>query len=141
MEDLRDASVAIQRFQMSLMVLLAAAGLLITSVGIYGVVSELVTRSTREIGVRMALGARQWQIQSWVFRRALVPVLVGIIAGMAASVPLGRVLRNLLFEVSPADPSLFAGAMSVTIAVSLLASYLPGRRAVRTNPIIALRAE
>jgi predicted permease len=141
MEDIVAASVAQRRFQMNVMILLAAAAAFLAGLGIYGVVSQGVAQRTGEFGVRMALGARPGSIHSLVLRGALLPVVVGLAAGIAATLGLGRLLRTLLFGVSPTDawPVAAAGAFLMTIA--LLAALVPARRATRIDPLRALRTE
>jgi ABC-type antimicrobial peptide transport system permease subunit len=134
-------SLATQRFQMSLMVLLAAAGVFLAGLGIYGVVSQGVAQRIAEFGLRIALGAHPGSIHALVLRRALFPVAAGFAVGVIASMAVGRVMETLLFGVSPTDilPVLAAGVF--LIGVSALASIVPAYRATRVHPVKALRNE
>ena len=124
-------------------VVLAAAlgglGLLLVSIGIYGTVSYSVTRRVREIGIRMTLGARSGDVLRVVLQRALRPVLIGAAVGVVLCVGVGRILRVLLFGVSPLDPIAYLSVAVFLFAVALLASYLPARRALRVDPMTAIR--
>jgi putative ABC transport system permease protein len=113
----------------------------IATVGIYGVLSYAVTRRTREIGIRLALGAPPPAVLSLVARRGVGLALAGTAAGLLGALALSRLLRGLLFGVGPSDPVTFAAAPLILVAVALVASYLPARRAARVDPMIALRSE
>jgi ABC-type antimicrobial peptide transport system permease subunit len=116
--------------------------LLLASVGLYGVASYSVTLRTREIGVRMALGARRSSVLGLVLGRGLIVVAIGIAIGLAAAAALApRVPANLLPNVNARDPLTFATTALVLVAVALIANYLPARRATRIDPLIALRGE
>ncbi len=124
--------------------LLAAFGLLaivLASLGLYGVVAYSVAQRTREIGVRMALGAQRADVQRMVLSRALRLTAVGIAAGLLFSFAVTRFLRSFLYGLSPLDPAAFAAASLVWILIAMLASYLPSRRATRVDPVVALRYE
>ena len=116
---------------------LVALGL--AAIGIYGVVSYLVTQRAREIGIRMALGARAADVLGLVLREGMAPVVLGGAAGMLAALAATRALRSMLFGVTPLDPVSFAAALALLAAVALLACYLPARRATRVDPLVALR--
>ena len=118
-----------------------ALALFLAAIGIYGVVSYSVTQRTQEIGIRMALGAKRSQILSMVLGNALRLVGIGIAAGMAASLVLVRFLRSFLFNVSAYDPLTLAAVTALLSAVALLACYIPARRAMRVDPMVALRYE
>lgn len=141
MDDLLGASVAQQRFQLLLAAVFAGAALLLTALGIYGVVSYAVARRRRELGVRIAFGASPAAIHALVLQRGLRPVLAGLAAGLALALAGGRVLQALLFETRSSDPLLLAGVVLTLGAVAAAACYFPGRQATRVNPIEALRAE
>jgi putative ABC transport system permease protein len=127
------------RFITSLVALFAALGLLLAAVGIYGVLSFMITQRTREIGVRMAIGARPLDIALDVEKHAAAWTLAGIAAGAAGSIALAGALRGLLFEVSPYDPRALIIAAIVLAAAAALAAFIPGWRASRVDPVLALR--
>jgi putative ABC transport system permease protein len=134
-------SVAPRRFQMTLVLLFAAAALLLASLGIYGVVSYSVGQRTSEMGIRMALGALPGTISSMVLRQGMAPVAVGLAAGVAGALALGRLLGALLFGVKAADPATIGGVAVLLAAVAAMASYIPARRATRIDPAAALREQ
>jgi predicted permease len=134
-------SVAQSRFYMLLLGTFAAAALLLAAIGIFGVLSSAVAQRTREIGIRVALGARGSQVRSLVLREAILLAGLGIAVGIVVSLQLTKVLSTLLFELTPTDPFTLAGVAVVLLGVALLASYLPARRASRVDPVVALRAE
>jgi predicted permease len=115
--------------------------LLLAGVGLYGLLAYDVTRRTREIGVRMALGARQTEVFRLVLRQGMVLVLVGTVIGLAVAAALGGVVRTFLFAISPTDPVICLTAVAVLTASALAACWLPARRATRVDPMIALRSE
>ncbi|HKQ72341.1 MAG TPA: ABC transporter permease [Blastocatellia bacterium] len=141
MDDRLSNSVAWRRFQMLLLGVFGGIALVIATVGIYGVISYAVSRRTHEIGVRMALGAQASDVLRMVIWRGMRLTLVGVTLGVAAALALTRVLRNLLFEVSATDPATFALITLLLVAVALIASYIPARRATRVDPLQALRHE
>ncbi len=118
-----------------------AFGLLLVAVGIAGVTAHGVTRRTREIGVRLALGANPVAVVGMVVRQVVAPVLVGLGVGLSAGLAVSRVLTSFLYEITPQDPVTHVAASSLLLAVALLASWLPARRAARVRPADALRAE
>jgi len=118
-----------------------AVGLLLAAIGIGSVVSYSVARRTREMGLRIALGARPADVRLLVVRESMVPVVIGLAAGIAASLALGRFVTGLLFEIEPRDVSTYLLVCVVLAASALAAALLPARRAARVNPIVALRAE
>jgi putative ABC transport system permease protein len=134
-------AVARQRFSMLLLGLFAALALLLASIGIYGVMSYSVAQRTREIGIRIALGARRADVLQMTVKQALKLVSVGMMIGLAAAFLLTRVLASLLFGISATDPITFIGISVVLLAVAILASYVPALRATRVDPITALRAQ
>jgi putative ABC transport system permease protein len=141
MNSLVSSSIARQRFSMMLVVLFAVLALALASVGIFSVMSFLVTQRTHEIGIRMALGAQRQDVLRMVLRQGMMFTLVGLGVGLAASFILTRLIEGLLFKVRATDPYTFAGVSLLLIVVALLACYIPARRATRVDPMIALRYE
>jgi putative ABC transport system permease protein len=134
-------SVAQRRFSMTLLAIFSGVALVLAALGIYGVLAYSVAQRTREIGVRMALGARDTTVAAMVVREALVVVCVGLVLGILGARALTGVLSSLLYGVSVTDPATFAAVVVVLGAVSLAASYLPARRAAHVDPIVALRSD
>jgi predicted permease len=135
------SSVKTRRFQMSLAVLFAMTALVLTTLGLYGAVSHTVKRRTREIAIRMALGAQPAKIRWMVFRQALVPVATGISAGFGVALGIVSLLQGVLFGISPRDPRVFALSALVLGTVSVMAGYLPSRRASHVDPLVAMGSE
>jgi putative ABC transport system permease protein len=130
-----------QRFVLQLMMTFGAVAVTLTLVGLFGVLSQIVARKTREIGIRIALGARQGDVIRLVVSRGLGLTVAGALLGLAGAFALTGFLRSLLFEVSPIDPLSFAGVTVVMAAIALLACWIPARRATRVGPAEALRVE
>lgn len=118
----------------------AVLALVLATVGLYGVLSYVVSQQTREIGVRVALGAAPRNVMGWVLARGLALAVIGALVGLALAFPLAQVVSGMLYGVSPHDPLTFTVAPLLLIAVAALASYVPVRRALRVDPIVALRA-
>ena len=135
------ASLSQPQFQSALLGTFAAIALILACVGIYGVISYSVTQKTREIGVRMALGAPQSSVFGIVLRQSLALTALGIAGGWAGAAMLTRYLAILLYGVKPLDPIVFTGVAAILAGVALLACYVPARRAMRIDPMIALRYE
>jgi putative ABC transport system permease protein len=114
---------------------------LLAAVGVYGVIAWDVTQRTREIGVRMALGARPAEVLRMVFRRGLGLILAGLVSGVVAALGATRLLRSLLYGVEPADPATFAAIVLVLGSAAAAAIWLPARRATRVDPVEAIRTE
>ncbi len=141
MSDSIETSLSPARLRTWLLGLFGAVALLLAAAGIFGVVSYSVSRRTREIGVRMALGARRRDVVSLIAGQGMAPVCIGITLGLAGSLALTRFLSGLLYGVKSTDLTTFAAAALVLILVALLAAWLPARRAARVDPITALRCE
>ena len=134
-------SVAERKFTLALIALFGALALLLAAVGIYGVISYAVSLRTREVGIRVALGARRREVVGMVLRQGMILTAAGLGAGLAGSLALTRLLSSLLFEVRPTDLATSGAALAVLAAVALAASYLPARRAASVDPMVALRYE
>ena len=130
-----------QRFAAIMLGAFAAFALILAAVGVYGVMSYLVTQGTHDLGVRMALGAQRSSIVRLVVRHGLELTAAGIVAGLIGAAALTRVMANLLFGVSATDLVTFSSVPLLLAAIALLASYLPARRATRVDPVVALREE
>jgi putative ABC transport system permease protein len=140
-EFLVNRSVADRQFLMALMGIFAILALVLTMVGLYGVITYLVNQRTQEIGVRMALGAQVRDIMRMVLKQGMTLVFTGVALGLVASWLLTRLISRLLYQVSTTDPQTFAGVAFLLIVVALLACYLPARRATKVDPLVALRYE
>lgn len=141
MEEILAGSIARQRFSMLLLAIFAGVALVLAGVGIYGVMSYSVAQRTREIGIRMALGAQTGAVLKLAVGYGMKLVIVGIIVGLIASFALTRVMSTLLFGVTATDPATFTLISLLLVAVAALASYIPARRATKVDPMIALRYE
>ncbi|MBU6399905.1 MAG: ABC transporter permease [Verrucomicrobia bacterium] len=140
-QGLVDHATSPRRFFVLLVGIFAGLGLLLASLGTYGVISYSVTRQTQEIGIRMALGATQTRVQLDVIGKTLRLALVGISVGIIASLAVARLIASLLFQTTPTDPVTFAGMAILLCAVAFVAGYLPARRAAKVDPMEALRCE
>ncbi|HEX5474755.1 MAG TPA: ABC transporter permease [Vicinamibacterales bacterium] len=141
LDDIVARSISQPRFYMLLLAIFAAVALVLAAIGIFGVLSYAVAQRTREIGIRMALGAQEGSVMGLVVRQAMLLAGAGIAGGILAALALSRALETLLFAVRPHDPATFAAVAALLAGVALVASYLPARRATRVDPIVALRAE
>jgi putative ABC transport system permease protein len=141
MDDLLSETVAQPRLQTGLLGLFAGLALLLAAVGLYGVLAFSVTQRQREIGVRMALGAQKRNVLSLVIGQGMKLALIGMVIGIVAALALTRVIRGLLYGVTPTDPATFAAVALVLTLAALLACWLPARRAAKVNPMEALRYE
>jgi putative ABC transport system permease protein len=141
MDDLLAGDTAGQRFETAAVGLFAALALILAGVGIYGVISCAVSRRTREIGVRVALGAQPGDVLRMVLGEGMLLAGIGIATGVAGALALTRFLQSVLFEVKPTDPATFIGVAVMLAAVALAACWIPARRAMRVDPMVALRYE
>jgi ABC-type antimicrobial peptide transport system permease subunit len=134
-------SVARQRFAMTMLGTFGIFAMILAAIGVYGVMSFLVAQGTSDIAIRLALGAQRTNILSLVWRQGVVLALIGIAAGLAGALSLTRVMSGLLFGVSATDPLAFAGAVALLMLVAASACYFPARRAMRVDPMVALKYE
>jgi len=135
------ASLSQRRFSMEMVALFALTALLLAGLGIYGVISYMVSERTHEIGIRLALGAQKQNIMGMVVRQGLRLAIAGASAGLIGALIVSQLMAGLLFGVRPTDPMTFAGVALLLVGVALLACYVPARRAIRVDPMIALRHE
>ena len=126
---------------MEMVGLFALTALLLAALGIYGVISYIVSERTHEIGIRMALGAQRQNILRMVLRQGLALALAGAAVGLACALIVSHLMAGQLYGVRPTDPLTFAGVGLLLIAVALLACYIPARRAIRVDPLVALKYE
>jgi ABC-type antimicrobial peptide transport system permease subunit len=136
-----DESLGVERFFVQFTSLFGLLAMGLASVGVFGLTAYSVVRRTREIGIRMALGAQHAQVLWMVLRESLFPATLGIAVGLAAALAATRVLASMLFGLAATDPLTIAGASLVMTAVAALAGYLPARRATKVDPMVALRYE
>lgn len=141
MEEVVSESIARQRFSMLLLAIFAGVALVLAAVGIYGVMSYSVAQRTHEIGIRMALGAQTGAVLKLAVGHGLKLLIAGIVIGLGAAFLLTRLMSTLLFGVTPTDPLTFTAISLILLAVGLIASYIPARRATKVNPLAALRYE
>jgi ABC-type antimicrobial peptide transport system permease subunit len=141
MQDRLNDSLARQRFAAIMLGAFAVFAMILAAVGVYGVMSYLVTQGTHDIGVRIALGAQRSSIVTLVVRHGMELVAAGIMAGLIGAAALTRVMASLLFGVSAIDQVTFSAVPLILAAIALLATYVPARRATRVDPMVALREE
>jgi putative ABC transport system permease protein len=141
MEEVLSESLARRRLYMILLGVFAGASLLLAGVGIYGMVSYSVRQRIREMGIRIAVGAERGDVLCLVLGEAAKVAILGIVIGIAAALGLTRLMSSLLFGVSATDPATFVGVSSLLTLAALCASFLPARRAMRVDPMVALRHE
>ncbi len=141
MEQARRDVVSSPRVLADLLGIFAALALVIAAAGVGGMLALAVNQRWNEIGIRIALGAKPADVVAMILRQGMSLVVLGLVVGVAAAIALTRLMRTLLFEVQPADPATFAGVSLALAAIALLACYLPARRALRIDPLLALRRE
>lgn len=141
LDDVLSASLSVRRFSMLLVAMFAGTALLLAGLGIYGTISYVVNEQTREIAIRLALGAQRGNILRMVLRQGLVLAAAGTGAGLVGALIVSHLMAGLLFGVSPTDLFTFVGVTVVLGAVALTASYIPALRAMRLDPITTLHAE
>ncbi len=139
LQQIVDHAVSPRRFFVSLVACFAVLGLVLASLGIYGVISYSVAQRTQEIGIRMALGAAPWQVLFGVIGKTLRVALIGIALGIIGSLAAAKWIASLLFGTAPTDPATFAGVILLLSAVGFIAGYIPARRATKIDPLVALR--
>ncbi|HYW74856.1 MAG TPA: ABC transporter permease [Pyrinomonadaceae bacterium] len=141
MEEIRGESIAPQRLNLLLMSIFAGIAFVLAVVGIYGVMSYAVTQRTHEIGIRMAIGAQPGDVFRMILGQGMLLTAIGMLAGLVGAFALTRLMATMLFSVKPTDPVTFGGVALILTAVSLLACYVPGRRATKVDPVNSLRYE
>jgi ABC-type antimicrobial peptide transport system permease subunit len=141
MQEIYSKSMARTSFTLTMLAIAGSMALALGIIGIYGVISYAVAQRTREIGIRLALGAQKNELK-WMFvRSALTLTVIGVVIGIAAAAALTQSMKSLLFGITPLDPLTYVTVPLVLIAAAVLASYLPARRAASINPVEALRVE
>jgi putative ABC transport system permease protein len=141
MDQIVENSVGPRKFPMLLLTGFALVALVLTAIGVYGVVSYGVAQRTHEIGIRIALGAQAGRIYRLIAQQAMIPVVVGVIVGVGAALALSKYLQNQLYSVRATNPFVLCGSVLLLIVVAMLACFVPARRACRVDPLIALRHE
>ncbi|MBV9303777.1 MAG: ABC transporter permease [Acidobacteriaceae bacterium] len=141
MQEIYDRSMARTSFTLVMLGIAGSMALLLGIVGIYGVISYAVSQRTREIGIRLALGAQQGELKTMFVRQGLALVGIGVTIGLSIAIALTRLMKSLLFGISPLDPLTYAAVALILAAATVIASYLPARRAAAVDPVEALRAE
>jgi ABC-type antimicrobial peptide transport system permease subunit len=141
METLIARSLLQRKFTMTLLTIFAGLAVTLAAIGLYGVMSYSVSQRTREIGIRMALGAQRAEVLKLIVKQGMTVTAIGVLLGIVASLGLTRLIANLLFGVSATDFATFLALSGVLLSVALLACWLPARRASGVDPMVALRAE
>jgi putative ABC transport system permease protein len=141
MDDLLESSLGQRRLSMILLGAFSVIALLLASIGIYGVLAYSVTQRSRELGIRMALGAARGRVLRLVIGQGMALAIVGIAIGLAGAFALTRLLANQLYSITPTDPATFVGVSLLLAAIALVATLVPALRATRVDPVVALREE
>src|SRR5258707_4483646 len=141
MSEVVERSMVQPRFLSLLLGIFSGIALFLAAIGIYGVMAYSVAQRTQEIGVRMALGAQRLHVLRLVFSQGVVLLMIGTVIGLGGAFALTRLLRTLLFEITPTDPLTYSGVVALLIVVAFLACYVPARRATKVDPLVALRYE
>ena len=141
LDRIKDQALASNRLQSILLGIFAALALLLSAVGIYGVISYSVAQRTQELGIRAALGASKPSLLWLVLRRGLILTLAGLVLGVGGALGLTRLMSSLLYNIGAHDPMTMAAVAAVLVAVAAFACYVPARRATKVNPLVALRYE
>jgi putative ABC transport system permease protein len=141
MNEIRDESVASERLNLMLLSIFAGIALVLAIVGIYGVMSYSVTQRTHEIGIRMAIGAQPGDVFRMVMGQGMILALIGVGCGLVGAFALTRLMRTMLFDVAPTDPTTYSVITVLLTSVAVVACYVPGRRATKVNPVVSLRYE
>jgi len=141
MQEVYDKSMARTSFTLVMLGIAGAMALVLGLIGIYGVISYTVSQRQREIGIRLALGAQQARVLQMVLGQAAKTILTGVVIGMSSTFALARLMASLLYGVTAHDPVTFAAVATLLIFAALLACYVPARRAMRVDPMVALRYE
>ena len=141
MDDVVANSLGTRRVSMQLFAVFAGAALLLAAIGIYGVIAYTVVQRTREIGIRMALGAQKIDMLTMILRQSFAVIGIGLVAGILGALAVTRLMSSLLYGVSSSDLSIYAVVTIVLSGAGLVATYFPARRAMTVNPMVALRTE
>jgi ABC-type antimicrobial peptide transport system permease subunit len=141
MDSIISDSLASRRLAMMLLGAFAGLALLLACIGIYGVMAYLVAQRTQEMGIRMALGAKRSDVLLLIFRHCARLTLLGVVIGAASAIGLTRLMRNLLYDVSPNDPGILIAVVALLVLVAMAACLIPARRAASIEPMRALRTE
>jgi predicted lysophospholipase L1 biosynthesis ABC-type transport system permease subunit len=141
MDQVADGQISTPRFTFALVALFAGLAILLAAIGAYGVIGYSVSQRTQEFGLRVALGARKADLQRMVLAQCARLVVPGTIVGIVLALTLGRIVRSLIYDVSPADPLIYSVVVVLMLLVALLAALVPARRAAHADPMVMLRAE
>jgi putative ABC transport system permease protein len=140
-QEIYDRSLARTSFTLVMLTIAGGMALLLGIVGIYGVISYSVSQRTRELGIRIALGAPQQTVRKMFVREGLTLTAIGVACGLVAALALTRLMASLLFEVSPLDPATYGAVSAILVSAAMVASYVPAHRATMIEPVEALRVE